>query len=67
MTNVANVSSVNPSVKEIVFSRISKTENVFLKRTGVIWGASRKEYDLGVQVNRSDTRCTTSCLDAFTL
>ena len=35
-------------------SRISKTENVFQKRTGVIWHVNRKEYDLGVQVNKSE-------------
>ena len=35
------------------FHVTQKTENVFQKRTGVIWRANRKEYDLGVQVNRS--------------
>ena len=38
---------------EIMFTRISKTENVFQKCTGIIWRANRKEYDIGVQVNRS--------------
>ena len=39
---------------EIVFSDISKTENLFQKCTGVIWRPNREEYDLGVHVNRSD-------------
>ena len=50
---------------KIVLSRISKTENVFQKRTGVIWRANRKEYDFGVQVNRSGEGYVISLVENF--